>query len=78
MKPRMLAVLLTVIGVCSIGFYDGQALTSSKARASATTATAAPTPQTSVITEVVPPFAPQKSNIVASDVGGVIESITSE
>src|SRR5260370_9565641 len=38
----------------------------------------APAPAPAPVAEGAPPFLPQKNAIVASDMGGIIESITSE
>src|SRR5215831_4984216 len=83
MKPRMLAIILGVLVLCGIVLYlrfQGPSSPAPKATAPAATPTPAsaqvspaPTPA-----EVVPPFVPQKDNIVASDRGGVIEDITNE
>jgi hypothetical protein len=87
MKPKMLAILAAgaialVIIVCVIALFLWHGKPSGTASAPAPTpspapaavAQASPTPTP----EVIPPFASQKGNIVASDAGGVIESITSE
>jgi outer membrane protein OmpA-like peptidoglycan-associated protein len=84
MKPRVLAIVVAVVVVCIIGLYLGLSGPSSPAPkvaapppsptpAKAAQATPVPTPA-----EIVPPFVPQKANLMASDAGGVIESITSE
>jgi outer membrane protein OmpA-like peptidoglycan-associated protein len=83
MKPRVIAIVAAVVVVCVIGFYLAlrgpspapkvAAPTPSPTPAKTVQATPAPTPP-----EVVPPFLAQKNNLVASDGGGVIESITSE
>jgi outer membrane protein OmpA-like peptidoglycan-associated protein len=94
MKPRVLAIVLAVVVVCGIGLYLWLAAPSStapkatapaspSAPAAAAPATPSPSPAAAAATpaptaEIVPPFAPQRANLVASDVGGVIESITSE
>jgi len=79
MKPRMLAVLLGVIALCAIAlyFWHGSPSASSKETPPAP-APSAPAPAPPPVAEVVPPFVPQKNDIVASDMGGIIESITSE
>ena len=81
MKPRVLAIVVAVVVVCAIGLYfalsnptsPAPKVAASPTPAQAAQATPAPTPA-----EVVPPFVQQKNNLVASDVGGVIESVTSE
>jgi outer membrane protein OmpA-like peptidoglycan-associated protein len=87
MKPKMLAILAAgavalIVVVCVIalvlwhgkpsGTVSAPAPTPAPAPAAVVQASPTPTP------EVIPPFASQKGNIVASDGGGIIESITSE
>ncbi len=48
------------------------------AKPNAAASAPAPAPAPAPVAEVVPPFVQQKNDIVASDMGGVIESITSE
>ena len=94
MKPRVLLVVIigAIAVAATIGYsvWHGQssppsakkiAPAAAPARAVAQTPSSAsppPAPAPAPPPEVVPTFAPQKANIVASDNGGVIESITSE
>jgi outer membrane protein OmpA-like peptidoglycan-associated protein len=87
MKPKMLAGLIVgaVVVVGLIGYFVWQSQSSPSSTAKApppapakTTASTPQTPPPGPPPEVIPPFVPQNGNIVASDVGGIIESITSE
>lgn len=84
MKPKLLAVvILVVVAVLVVVGYSIWHTPSPPAPAAKGTPVAQPAPVTAPVAqapppEVIPPFAPQKSNIASSDFGGLIESITSE
>lgn len=80
----VVAAVVVLCGLCVIGFVVWHSFSGPS---SARTASPAPPPAPAAAAppaapappaEVIPPFVPQPGNIVASDVGGTIESITSQ
>jgi outer membrane protein OmpA-like peptidoglycan-associated protein len=77
------AAVVFFCGICVIGYavwhsHSGPSSASTPSPAPPPPAAAAPPTAPAPPAEVIPPFAPQPGNIVASDIGGTIESITAQ